>query len=55
MLFPIMVRGISNNARLARIQPELMANIAGIKKAQQDGNMLQVSKLQISTKTLLED
>lgn len=55
MLLPIMVGGISNNARLARIQPQLMANIASIKKAQQDGNTLQVHKLQLATRQLFED
>lgn len=55
MLFPIMVGGISNNARLARIQPQLMSNIASIKKAQKDGNVLQVHKLQLATRQLFED
>lgn len=55
MLLPVMVGGISNNARLARIQPQLMSNIASIKKAQQDGNTLQVHKLQLATRQLFED
>lgn len=54
-LFPLMVRGISNNARLATIQPRLMANIATLKKAQKDGDTVKVQKLQMETRQLFMD
>ena len=54
-LFPIMVRGISNNARMARIQPQMMDNIAKIKRAKEDGNQYEMQRLQLETKQLFVD
>ena len=54
-LLPIMVKGIANNARLAHIQPKMMANIAKIKKANQERNQLEAQRLQLETKQLFVD
>ena len=54
-LFPIMVRGISNNARMARLQPQMMDNIAKIKRAKEDGNQYEMQRLQLETKQLFVD
>lgn len=55
MLFPIMVRGISNNARMARIQPAMMDNIAKIKRAKEENNTYEAQRLQLETRKLMTD
>lgn len=55
LLLPIMVNGIANNARLAHIQPMMMANIQKIKKAKMENNVLEAQRLQIETKNLMVD
>lgn len=54
-IFPLMVRGIANNARLAHIQPKMMANINKIKRAKADGDTVESQRLQIETKNLMID
>lgn len=52
-----MVTGIANNARLALIQPRMMANINKIKalKADPNANQMEVQRIQLDTRQLLID
>lgn len=54
-LFPVMVSGIANNARLARIQPQMLANINEIKaiKADPTASPARIYGLQQDTAHLL--
>lgn len=54
-LFPIMIKVMGNNARLAHIQPRLMANIQKLKRAQSEKRMTEVAALQMETKKLMTD
>lgn len=55
LLFPVIVKGIANNARLAHIQPTMVGNIAKIKKAKEEGNIYEMQRLQLQTKQLFVD
>ena len=55
LLLPILVKGMASNARFAHIQPTMMGNIQKIKRAKEEGDMVEVQRVQLATKQLLTD